>query len=106
MNESMSTTKEGNVIWEEKNLIEPTMNSVNSGVSDVCDTITDTSGLNGNEHSPDTTGTKVAGIQKPYKKLDLIGKKFGLLTVIECIGYAKKRTEWKCQNFHLLMDER
>ena len=35
--------------------------------------------------------------KKHWKRLELTGKKFGMLTVLECIGSAKKRTEWKCQ---------
>lgn len=33
---------------------------------------------------------------QPYKKLNLIGKKFGKLTVIDYDGIINKRSSWKC----------
>jgi hypothetical protein len=60
MNSEMSTTKE-NVIWEEKNLIEPKKKLENSGESDACGIITGTKEESEKKISNDTT-EKMIGI--------------------------------------------
>ena len=70
MNGEMSTTKD--VIWEEKNLIEPKMKFENSGELDVCDIITDIRESNENVPSIDTIKTKkkISGIYKIINKVN------------------------------------
>jgi len=68
MNGEMSTIKKENVIWGEKNLIEPQMKSESSGELDVCGIITDTKEELKKKISNDTT--KVSGIYKIINKIN------------------------------------
>jgi hypothetical protein len=70
MKDVMSTTKEKEVIWEEKNSTEPLMNCESNGESDVCDITTITKDSNENEHLPDITETKVSGIYKIVNRVN------------------------------------
>lgn len=70
MGTSMSTTKEGNVIWEGNVSTELRTNYVTNGESGVCDTTFVTNVSNESGHSPDITETKVSGIYKIVNKVD------------------------------------
>lgn len=64
MNDTMSTTKEKEVIWEENDSTTHPKKSASPLTSGECDTTSDTNDSNGSEHLPDTTETKVSGIYK------------------------------------------
>ena len=66
MNDEMSTTKE--IIWEEKNLIEPLPKLENSGKLDVCDTTTNINEKLEKKTLNDTT--KISGIYKIVNKVN------------------------------------
>ena len=70
MNDTMSTTKEKEVIWEDADCTIHPKKSELPLTSGECDTIFDTNALNENGHLLDTTGTKVSGIYKIINKVD------------------------------------
>jgi len=70
-NKKMSTAENKN-LWEEKNLIEPPMKSVNNGEFEECGIITDTNVLNENVPLNDiiVTKQKISGIYKIINKVN------------------------------------
>ena len=70
MNEEMSTIKEKEVVWEEKNLIEPMTKLGSNGELDVCDIIINTNDLKESVPSTDITKRKISGIYKIINKVN------------------------------------
>jgi hypothetical protein len=80
----MSTTKEKEVIWDEKNSIEPTMKSEYNGELGVCDITTATSESNDAGHLLDTTESKISGI---YKIVNRVNGKYYVGSSKDIVGY-------------------
>src|ERR1035437_397640 len=70
MNDTMSTTKEKEVIWEENDSTIHQKKSASPSTNERCDTTSVTNVSNESGHSHDTTESKISGIYKIINKID------------------------------------
>ena len=90
MNETMSTTKEKEVIWEENDSTQPLKKSASQPTNDVCDITCATKNWNGNV--PSTVTTKISGIYKIVNKVN--GKYY--------VGSSRNLTRrWESHQYYL-----